>query len=68
MIARGASYPVDPMASLPVSTMGCMTLSTSSEEYPNSASLTCMSSTERPTCLPEDSLSRSRRFFSSQSR
>ncbi len=39
MTASGASNPVDPMASLPATTMGSITRTMSSEVYPNSASM-----------------------------
>ena len=68
MTARGASNPVEPIGSLPVETMGSITRTTSSDVYPNSARLRFRSGKARPTCLPEDSASSSRRFFSSQSR
>ena len=38
-IASGASYPADPIASLPVATMGSITRVRSSSEYPKQASM-----------------------------
>ena len=63
----GASNPADPMGSFPADTIGTIMRDRSSAVYPNSASMRRRSGTERPTCLPEERRSRSRRFLSSQS-